>query len=459
MQRPTSRDSKRLFILFLMFFGGLGGMLYGYDIGVIAGALLFMDKTLHLTTAEASLIVGAVLGGGAFATLFTGFVADAIGRKKTIIISALIFIVGVLILVMAHNFFTAMTGRLIQGVGIGMQIIVLPLYLAETAPPKMRGKSVTLFQLFLTIGILTAYLINILFAHNGDWRGMFLCILVPGTLLLFGAFYIVESPRWVYLHKGKEATIKILLRSRSQTEAELDVKQMELLAEKSRVSTTSIRKLIFKRNYFLPFLIAFAVACLNQLTGINSFLQFGTIILKNAGLNSNIIALLGTAGIGLMNIIVTFIAIALVDKLGRKPLLSIGTAITVVALIFLGLVTLGTKHPTTLDGYLVFAGLITFVIGYAIGPGVVVWLAISELMPTKIRSVGMSVCLFANSAVSAVLASVFLVLVEKIHISGVFFLCGGCTVLYFIIAKFVLLETKNKSLEDIEQHFMKQEAN
>lgn len=446
------RANKRFYTLFLMVFGGLGGILYGYDIGVIAGALLFVNKELALTTAQASIIVGAFLGGGALSTLIAGFTADAIGRKKTIILSTIIFIAGVIIIISAHSYEHLLIGRIIQGIGIGMQIIVLPMYLAETAPPEVRGRSVTLFQLFLTAGIVLAYVINIIFAHFHNWRGMFICVLVPGFALLAGALFISESPRWAFKKFGVKAAESLLLRTRSPEAAKHDIEEMQA-NQKLDSNKVSLADIIRQKRFVKPFFIALAIACLNQLTGINSFLQYGTVILKDSGLSSNLIALLGTAGIGLMNMVITIIAISLVDKVGRKPLLTFGTALTLLALLFLGLVTLMPTSTTV--GYLVFVGLLLFIIGFGIGPGIVVWLALSELLPTQIRSVGMSICLFLNSGVSAVLASVFLILVQHIHISGVFLLCAGFTFFYFMIAKFKLPETKNKTLEEIEQHFAK----
>ncbi len=446
----TSRK-RSLYVLFLMFFGGLGGILYGYDIGVISGALVFMKPQIHLTDNQISFLVAAVLGGGAFATLIAGFVANRIGRKATIFISSIIFLVGLIIIVDAHSYTAALIGRLIQGAGIGIEMIVLPLYLAETAPSPLRGRFVVLFQLFLTFGIVLAYSIDLFFAHSENWRGMFACVLIPGVLLLLGTFYISESPRWLYLKQQKDQALKALLRTHSPEEAARDLQQMaELETQKSSVSYQ--KSSIWRKQYLIPFFIALAVACLNQLTGINSVIQFGTLILQSSGTPSNILAMVGTVGIGLLNMLTTIVALLLVDKLGRKFLLSIGTGGVVCALAFLGTVSMfATNSPE--KSFLVLAGLLAYIMFFAIGPGVVVWLAISELIPTRIRSTGMSVCLFANSLVSAILASVFMLLVQHIHYSGTFFFCGAFTVIYFFLAIFVLPETKNKTLEDIETDF------
>lgn len=447
----TNARKRSLYVLFLMFFGGLGGILYGYDIGVISGALVFMKPQIHLTDNQISFLVAAVLGGGAFATLIAGFIANQIGRKATIFIASVIFLVGLVIIVDAHSYTSALVGRLIQGAGIGIEMIVLPLYLAEAAPSPLRGRFVTLFQLFLTFGIVLAYSIDLLFAHSENWRGMFACVFIPGILLLLGTFYVSESPRWLYLKQQKEKALQALLRTHAPEAAARDLQQMAEL-EAQKTTTAYGKTSIWKKYYLVPFFIALAVACLNQLTGINSVLQFGTLILQSQGAPSNLLAMVGTVGIGLLNMLTTVVALLLVDRLGRKFLLTIGTGGLVCALIFLGLVSMFGANSAE-KSYLILAGLLAYIMFFAIGPGVVVWLAISELIPTRIRSTGMSVCLFANSLVSAILASIFMLLVHKIQYSGTFFFCGAFTVIYFLLAVFVLPETKNKTLEDIEASF------
>jgi len=256
----------------------------------------------------------------------------------------------------------------------------------------------------------------------------------------------------VYLFfKGKhEQTLNALRKSRTQKEVEHDLYLMTKLAAEKEQATAKVT--IWQKQYIWPFAIAFAIAILTQLTGINVFLQLCTLILKHAGLKTNIVSMLGSAGIGLINFVMTILAMFLVDKAGRKILLILGTCGIVIALVYLGLISY-LLPTSTLQGYLVIAGLLFFVASFAIGPGVVVWLMLSELLPTPIRSKGMAICLFANSLASALLASLFLTLANIIGYSGVFWLCGGFTLLYLLAAIFLVPETKNKSLEEIEQYF------
>ena len=447
-----NKHKVKPFAYFIVMFAGLGGMLYGYDIGVISGALLFMQNSIQLSDTELSTIVAAVLGGGAIATLITGYLADRFGRRKMISIAAGIFIIGVLLLIFAQSYAVLLTARLIQGVGIGIITIIIPLYLAETAPSSIRGRSVTVFQLFLTGGILLAFLIDLAFTQSQDWRGMFACVLVPGVLLFIGSFFITKSPRWLYSQGQLKEAVAVLRKSESEEEAEHDIEEMKRThLNASDLSISLFCNKLLERKYVIPFLIALAVASLNQLTGINSILQFVTLILHSTGINSEFVSMLGSVGVGLINFVVTIIALSLIDKVGRKPLLILGTAGTVIALFFSGYIC--TWTDSILKGELLTLGLCLFIFFYAIGPGVVVWLVLSELLPMSIRSKGMAICLFVNSAISAILASVFLIMAHRLGFQSVFWLCGSCTILYFLIAMFALPETKNKSLEAIEIGF------
>jgi sugar porter (SP) family MFS transporter len=443
-----------MFAFFIILFAGIGGILYGYDIGIIAGALIFMQHEIALSTTEISLLVAAVLGGGSIATLVSGPLADKFGRRTMITISAIMFIIGILVLVSSHTFIGVLSGRLIEGIGVGIITITIPLYLAEAAPAAIRGKGVTAFQLFLTSGILVAYLVALLFAHSGNWRGMFLCSLIPAFLLLIGSLLIFESPRWLFLKGKTERAIKALQQSRSEQEATYDLGMMtRLRSEKEEMTKAGVKEKIWQKHYIMPFTIAFAIAVLTQLTGINVFLQLCTMILQHSGLQSNVTSMLGSAGIGLVNFIVTLCAVLLVDKVGRKPLLIIGTSGIVLSLFYQGLISF-IFTPGPMQGYLTIFGFLLFIASFAIGPGVVVWLALSELLPTAIRGKGMAVCLFANSLTSVILAAGFLDLTKVIGYGGVFWMCGLFTLVYLLIAIFLLPETKNKSLEEIEQYFI-----
>lgn len=434
-------------ILYVMIFAGIGGMLYGYDIGVISGALPFMEKEITLTSGQLSMLVAAVLGGGSIATLVSGYLADIFGRKKLIIAAACIFIAGVIVLMNASSFAGVFLGRIIQGVGVGIVTIVIPLYLVETVPAYLRGRSIAIFQCFLTAGILLAALVNLKFLNNGDWRLMFACALIPGGLLLLGLYKLSESPRWLF-NKGKiEASRRALLQCLDSNEVNKEIKVMESLRSQHHFKANFLKK-----PYRLPFLIALAIACLNQLTGINSLLQFSTFIIMKSGLSSIMVSMLGTAGITLLNFLSTVVAFFLIDKVGRRPLMLAGTFGVAIFLLFLSAVSYFSA-PSPLQGYLIIIGMVGYIISFAIGPGVIAWLCLSEILPMPIRGNGMAICLFANSLTSTLLASVFLAIAHALGYAGNFILCSISTFIYFILVYRFLPESNQKTLEEIEQGF------
>jgi sugar porter (SP) family MFS transporter len=443
------KTKRKLLIYLIMFFAGIGGVLYGYDIGVISGALLFMKGEIALTHNQLSLIVAAVLGGGAIATLIAGPLSDIWGRKFMIILSGFTIIIGTLVVISSHSFLSILTGRLIQGISIGIITIVIPLYLSETAPAHIRGRSIATFQLFLTGGILLAYVIDMLFEKTGSWRGMFSCLFIPGSLFLLGSFLLPESPVWLLTKNKISKTKQTLLLFKTAEEADNEIEEMQKLKDK-----TLQNKKRWQPYYALPLFLAISIAILNQLTGINSLLQFSTYILKESGVQSNIISMLGSTNVGLINFLMTIISIFLIDRLGRKPLLTIGTLGVTLSLIALGVISFFL--PTSeLKGSLLIIGLTFFILFFAIGPGVVVWLAVSELLPMNIRGKAMSFSLFLNSLASTILASAFLAIVSKIGYSGAFWMCAFFSFIYFLIAFFLLPETKDKTLEEIEHYFRK----
>src|SRR5699024_150206 len=397
---------------------------------------------------EESLIVSAVLGGGALATFISGPFADRYGRRFSIIISAVLFIIGTIILIDASSFASVMAGRLIQGVGVGIITIVIPLYLAEIIPSNIRGRGVALFQLSLTFGILSGYLVNYFLKPTGDWRLMFGTGLVPSIIFLAGGLFLLpRSPRWLYQNGDDEEARDVLAETQGEDQVEDSVEEMKSVIKEEEKKKSGSWGMLFHRGYRKAFFIALAVGVLTQMTGINVLLQFNATILSDAGMHST--AILGSVGVGLINFVVTIIAMSLVDRIGRRPLLITGTAGVTFALAFIGIVQL-LWPSTAFTGYATLGGFMVFVVFYAVGPGVVVWLAISEVLPMAIRAKGMAVALSANSLTSAGLAAIFMDVVELINYSGIFLVLAFFTFLYLLIAVFPLPETKGRTLEEIE---------
>ena len=576
--------SKANYNRFLLLVAGLGGLLYGVDVGIIAGALPYLEATSGLSGNQLSVIVAAVLLGSVISTMFAGLLADLLGRKLMMFLSGVLFIASIPMIALAHGYGPLVFGRLLQGVSAGLIGVVVPLYLAECLGAANRGKGTGMFQWLLTLGIVSAAVIGFWFSlkvadieklndaaklfafKDAAWRSIFWVSLPPGILFVLGSLLVAESPRWLYRRGDKAAARSALLRSRTEAEAEIELQEMaETIAAETAKNGggTKASESLLSRRYVIPFVMACVILACNQATGVNSIIGYNATILIQAGL-SDAHAHLGYVILTLVNFLVTIIGVVLVDRKGRKFLLSLGSAGIIVSLIATGLVfhqtekqrvdvkdavqalvvqsnqtavvefnansaakllagkggaepstlvviySYGDFHaasqvvrsddlnakidinrsgclppnqvaaffqnpfadlekskvaPLTIDnalitpvpaegtGWLTALCIFSFMAFYAVGPGVCVWLALSELMPTRIRSNGMSIALLLNQAVSTTIAAVFLPSVGKHGYATMFFIFAGCTVVYFITAAFFLPETKGKTLEEIEEHF------
>ena len=581
-------DSKKIFYnRFLLIVAGLGGLLYGVDVGIIAGALPYLEATSGLNRAELSIVVAAVLLGSVISTLFAGLLADWIGRKALMAISGVMFVISIPMIALAHGYGPLVLGRLLQGTSAGLIGVVVPLYLAECLTASNRGKGTGIFQWLLTAGIAAAALIGLLFSFrlehivqtgdanaifafkNSAWRGIFWVSLPPGILFVIGTLMLSESPRWLLKRERNDAAYAALLRSRSTEQADLELKEMQDLAAAEtlkRQSGTKVKDSLLRRKYVIPFVLACVILACNQTTGINSIIAYNTNILLQSGL-SDFAAHLGYVLFTFINFFVTFAGVMLVDRKGRKFLLSLGTAGIIASMLCTGILfrqseksgidsrsvlqsmvtpgqtvkleynqdtaakllaasgktasdtptslvviysygdfraasqavrsddpaakpieisredavpanrvnaffsnpfgnleaartaplkienALVTPIPAPSHGWIVAITLFIFMAFYAVGPGVCVWLALSELMPTRIRSNGMSVALVLNQAVSTAIAAIFLPTVGEYGYSTMFFGFAAFTIIYFVTATWFLPETKGKTLEEIEAHF------
>jgi len=596
----VARDEKAGYNRFLLLVAGLGGLLYGVDVGIIAGALPYLEATSGLNAGQLSIVVAAVLLGSVISTLFAGALADWMGRKPLMMLSGLLFVCSIPIIALSHGYQSLVLGRLLQGISAGLIGVVVPLYLAECLAASNRGKGTGIFQWLLTLGIVTAAVVGMFFSIRveevsrlGDpaklfafkdtvWRSIFWVSLPPGILFVIGSLMVSESPRWLFRRGKRDAACAALLRSRTNQQADVELAEMEqaAAAEKAKASSgenisgvkvqgVNAQGSLLRRKYVIPFVLACVILACNQATGVNSIIGYNTNILLQSGL-SDVQAHWGYVLFTVVNFLMTIGGVLLVDRKGRKFLLSVGSAGIIVSLLCTGILfrrterlrvdsraavqsmvdadqkvtllydekaadallaangdagkaignrptslvviysygdfraatkvarsddksakpiaitrescvpankvvaffsnpfsnldasrkallkidnALITPVATTHNGWLVAISLFVFMAFFAIGPGVCVWLALSELMPTRIRSNGMSIALLINQAVSTTIAAMFLPTVGKHGYSTMFFGFAACTVIYFITAAVFLPETKGKTLEEIEAHF------
>src|SRR6266704_3263963 len=354
-------DDKKIFYnRFLLIVAGLGGLLYGVDVGIIAGALPYLEATSGLNRGQLSLVVAAVLLGSVISTLFAGLLADRMGRKPLMFCSGILFVISIPMIALSHGYGPLVFGRVLQGVSAGLIGVVVPLYLAECLTASSRGRGTGIFQWLLTLGIVAAALVGAYFSYRVDlvskldpthlltfkdtaWRGIFWVSLPPGILFVIGSFMVAESPRWLLRGGRKNAAYTALLRSRTTPQADLELKEMldVTAAEKGTASgAAKASQSLLKRKYVIPFVLACIILACNQLTGINSIIAYNTNILLQSGL-SDLWAHWGYVIFCIINFAVTYGGVMLVDRKGRKFLLGIGTAGIIVSLICTAVLFLG----------------------------------------------------------------------------------------------------------------------
>ena len=490
---------------FLLIMAGLGGLLYGVDVGVIAAALPYIERTSTFTQDEIGWIVGMALWGSLPSSLVAGLLAEWFGRKKMIVASALLFLISIPVICASGffeggNFWMMVGGRAMQGAAAGLFGVIVPMYLAECLDADSRGKGTGMFQLLLTIGLVFVAVIGFFVTSCvGDaknavdaaaaknaveaaavtfaqiktwfepaqitswvhaWQMIFLFSCVPGIILFIGAFKLKESSRWLYRRGRKEEALASLAANNGAEKAQEILNEMiaadeAAAAEKAKNAAASDS--LLQKKYVIPFILAVVILACNQTTGINSVLNYTVTIFQKTGMHGAF-ANVSDVAIKIMNCVMTIVACALVDKKGRKFLLKLGTSGIIIGLCGVGAIFLaiskGWCAASLTTGVLATVFFFMFIAFYAVGPGVCVWLALTELMPTRIRATGMSIAMIINQGVSAGIATMFPKWCAATNDNGsVFFVLAGFTVIYFITAAFFLPETKGRTLEEVEQYF------
>ena len=430
---------------FLLAMAGLGGLLYGIDFGTIAAAMPYIRALGLFSDAQLSVVVGAVLFGGIVSSLTAGFLAERFGRKRLIVASAALFLVAVPVVCLSGGSFAAMAfGRVLQGMSAGYMSVVMPMYLTETLPPAIRGRGTGVFQFCLGLGLVLAatvgYAVAATFGESLKdlaWKVNFWWTMLPVAVLFFGSLRLKESPAW----EGRRGC-----EGRERREGrEVDC----VVADGGRP--------LLSRRYVLPFLLAVLVLTFNKTTGMSSITSYSVVIFQKAGFAGSL-GNVGDFAIKLTNLLVTVVAAALVDRMGRTFLLKLGTAgmtlgLAAIGAVFLAVERFGVEANATTGG-LCLAAFFLMQVFYALGPGLCVWLVLSELMPQRIRANGMAFALFMNQLVAWGLASTFLPWVNRWGWNSMFFFFAANGVLYFITAC-LIPETKGKTLEELETLFEK----
>ncbi|MBG3874484.1 sugar porter family MFS transporter [Staphylococcus xylosus] len=427
----------------IFFLGALGGLLYGYDMGVISGALLFIRDDIPLNSFTEGLVVSSMLVGAIFGSGASGPMSDRLGRRRVVFIIAIIYIVGALILAFAPSMPILVLGRLIIGLAVGGSTAIVPVYLSEMAPTEQRGSLSSLNQLMITIGILSSYLINYAFTPIEGWRWMLGLAIVPSVILLIGVAFMPESPRWLLEHRSEKAARDVMKLTFKDSEIDKEIADMK---EINSISESTWN--VLKSPWLRPTLIIGSIfALLQQIIGINAIIYYAPTIFNKAGLG-NATSILGTVGIGTVNVLITIVAIMIIDKIDRKRLLVIGNIGMVASLLIMAVLiwTIGIQS----SAWIIVACLTLFIIFFGFTWGPVLWVMLPELFPMRARGAATGVAALVLSIGSLLVAQFFPILTDVLPVEQVFliFAAIGICALIFVIK--YLPETRGRSLEEIE---------
>jgi SP family galactose:H+ symporter-like MFS transporter len=447
-QSSSSYSKGNRFVYAVVAFSALGGLLFGYDTGVISGAILFIRKDFALSDFTVEVVISAVLLGAVIGAAFGGDLADRLGRRKLIILAAVIFALAAITTAVVPSVPWLILGRVLVGIAIGIASIAAPLYISEVAPAQMRGSLVSLNQLAITIGIVVSYLVDYALSGIQGWRYMLGLAAVPAIILGIGMLPLPDTPRWLVKHDETAKARAVLKRIRGEANVEDELEEIQTSLKKQ----SSGRAELFNPLVKPALIIGVVLAIFQQVTGINTVIYYAPKIFQFAGFVSASSAIFATVGVGVVNVIMTIVAILLLDRIGRRPLLLTGLA----GMIFsLGLLSLAFYLPSLggLIGVLSVVGLMIYVGSFAIGLGPVFWLLISEIYPLKVRGLAMSVASEANWGTNLVVALTFLTLIQTVGKSGAFLFYALAGIAAWIFVYLLLPETKGRTLEEIEEHW------
>jgi len=458
---PNSNTKTEPFVKVIAAVATLGGLLFGYDTGVISGALLFMGDELHLTPFTTGLVTSSLLFGAAFGALFSGYFAAAAGRRRIILLLAIIFAVGSIGTALAPSVEWMIAFRVVLGVAVGGASATVPVYIAEIAPANRRGQLVTIQELMIVTGQMLAYISNAGFnaawGGHDTWRWMLFVATIPAVLLWFGMMFMPDTPRW-YAMKGRLAEARrVLERTRAKEDVEWELEEItETLEEEDRQQTRSGLRELRKPWLFKLFLIGLGIAIIQQASGVNTIMYYAPTMLKAVGMSTDA-ALFATIANGAISVLMTFVGIWLLGRIGRRTMVKIGQFGCTACLFFIGAVSY--FMPETINGevdvlrsYMVLLGMLMFLSFQQGALSPVTWLLLSEIFPTRLRGIFMGGAVFAMWIANFLISLAFPMLLASVGLSGAFLIFGLIGIGGAVFVVRCVPETRNRSLEQIEHY-------
>ncbi|MGV3032456.1 glucose transporter GlcP [Staphylococcus chromogenes] len=435
----------------IFFIGALGGLLYGYDMGVISGALLYLKNDIPLTPSMQGLVVASMLFGAIFGSGFSGPLSEKLGRRRLVFIISIIFIVGSLGLALAPTVEIVVLGRFIIGLAVGGSTAIVPVYLSELAPTDARGSLSSLNQLMITIGILSSYLVNYALSPFEAWRWMLGLAVVPSFILMIGVIFMPESPRWLLEKSGEKAARDVMKLTYPDHEIDIEIANMKKISSISE-STWDVLKSPWLRTTII---IGSVFALLQQLIGINAIIHYAPTIFHKAGLGDSA-SILSTVGIGVVNVLVTIVAILIIDKIDRKKLLMMGNLGMVFSLLAMSLLIwlLGVDASV----WIIIVCLALFIVFFGLSWGPVLWVMLPELFPMRARGAATGIAALVLSIGSLLVAYLFPIISSVLNVQQVFLIFAVIGIIAFFFVMKFLPETRGRSLEQIEADLRGQSA-
>ena len=437
------------FVYIAVAIAALGGLLFGYDTGVVSGAILFVKSQFALSSTMEELVVSAVLVGAVFGATAGGALTGRFGRRWLIIIAGVVFTVSAIGTAFAPTVAWLIVARVASGIGIGIASFISPMYIAELVPAKDRGSLVAVNMLAITTGIVVAYLVDYAFSSSHAWRWMFGLAALPSIGLVIGMWWLPDSPRWLISRSKVDEARKVLKRARTTADVEPEIKDIQhAMAQQGKGGMAGL----LQPSLRMPMIVGLGLATFQQITGINTVIYYAPTIFKFAGISGAGPAILAGAGLAGVMWCSHVLAIFLIDRIGRRPLLLTGVAGQIVGLAILG-AAFQFPQLASFKSDVAIAGLGIYVASFAFGLGPIFWLLISEIYPLRNRGVAMSAVTVTNWAMNLLVAVSFLTLVSWLGHASTFWLYGLVAVGAWIFFYRLVPETKGKSLEQIEAHW------
>jgi sugar porter (SP) family MFS transporter len=432
------------FLLTVSAVAALGGFLFGFDTGVVSGALLYVrDDFGGLSSFQQGAVVSGTLLGAMFGALAGGAAADRFGRRRTIFVVALAFVAGIVVIVIAQSPSVLIAGRFIVGLGVGGASMSVPLYISELAPADVRGRLVSTNQLMITSGIVCAYLVDYAFASAGEWRWMFGVGLIPAIILGAAILFMPESPRWLVARGRVDSARSVLARVHDEDALEDELRVVQESSERPGF------RALLAPGLRVALMLGIGLAVLQQVTGINTVIYYAPTILNSTGISSSN-SILASLAVGAINVVMTIVSMSVIDRVGRRPLLLASLAGMVASLTLLGL-ALQLSSLGSAVHWLTLLFLVTYVASFAIGLGPVFWLLIAEIYPLRVRGEAMSVAAAFNWLANFAVGLTFLLLIDAVGRPLTFWFYAAIGVLAIAFTFKLVPETKGRTLEEIEE--------